>query len=347
MSDFPIDTAQLVALFLESLFYGIYIVTFGMCIQALLFTGRAHASRRYYLLIVALLLFTFATLDVAFLLRHVLDAFIWYKGPGGPKEEFADISYWVNAMKSMDYAVQTGIGDAMLIYRCYIIYGRDWKIAAGLSALWVGGMITVAFACYIEFTLHQNAFLNVGRLTPFITSALSITLGLNLIATFMIIYKLWSIRQRSAEVFIASMGNGHGGGALMRAMRIMIESGAMYTISVIVFFVVYLASNNAQYGVSDCVVQIIGIAFNLVIIRVQQGRAIETSIMRASRTTRTESNVKGNNISLNLIPGLPSGDTGPLGSADSSFVTEGTSMDREHHKVGDLLQGESSERSEV
>ena len=69
----------------------------------------------------------------------------------------------------------------------------------------------------------------------------------------MIIYKLWSIRQRSAEVFIASMGNGHGGGALMRAMRIMIESGAMYTISVIVFFVVYLASNNAQYGVSDCV----------------------------------------------------------------------------------------------
>ena len=36
-------------------------------------------------------------------------------------------------------------------------------------------------------------------------------------------------------------------------MHIIIESGLMYSLSVVVFFVVYLASNNAQYGVSDCV----------------------------------------------------------------------------------------------
>ena len=36
-------------------------------------------------------------------------------------------------------------------------------------------------------------------------------------------------------------------------MHIIIESGLMYTVGVVVFFAVYLADNNAQYGVSDCV----------------------------------------------------------------------------------------------
>ena len=37
--------------------------------------------------------------------------------------------------------------------------------------------------CYIEFTLHTDTLLNSGKLTPFITSTVSITLALNLIAT--------------------------------------------------------------------------------------------------------------------------------------------------------------------
>ena len=66
-------------------------------------------------LVVALLLFVFATLDVALLLRHVLDAFIWYQGPGGAIAEFSDISYLVNVMKTVTYVAQTSIGDGMLV----------------------------------------------------------------------------------------------------------------------------------------------------------------------------------------------------------------------------------------
>ena len=40
-----------------------------------------------------------------------------------------------------------------------------------------------AFWCYIEFTFHANALLNTGQLKPFITSTISITLALNLMAT--------------------------------------------------------------------------------------------------------------------------------------------------------------------
>lgn len=103
---FPIDEAQLVALFMESVAYGVYLVTLGQCLRILLWGSASRdgglslkRNINWPMLIVALLLATFATLDVAFGLRHVLDAFIYYKGPGGAKAEFANISYWIQVMK--------------------------------------------------------------------------------------------------------------------------------------------------------------------------------------------------------------------------------------------------------
>ena len=100
---FPVDVAQIVALFLESIFYGeylscfvvilyvtepsrtpgIYLVSFGMCMYLMLVKAPSRQGRRNVFLVVALLLFVFATLDVVLLLVHVLHAFIWYHGPGG------------------------------------------------------------------------------------------------------------------------------------------------------------------------------------------------------------------------------------------------------------------------
>ena len=97
---FPVDEAQIVALFMEAVAYGVYLVTLGLCVRAL-FWGRAGRKERinWPLVVVAALMAVFATLDVAFGLRHNLDAFIFYKGPGGADAEFEDISYWVNVMK--------------------------------------------------------------------------------------------------------------------------------------------------------------------------------------------------------------------------------------------------------
>ena len=91
----------------------------------MLVKSRSRQGQRNVFLIVALLLFVFATLDVALLLRHVLDAFVWYHGPGGAIGEFSDISYWVNAMKTVNYVAQTSIADGMLV--CYHppSYGRN------------------------------------------------------------------------------------------------------------------------------------------------------------------------------------------------------------------------------
>ncbi len=99
---------------------------------------------------------------VAFGLRHNLDAFVYDQGlPGGAAQEFSDITYWVNVMKTADYIAQTAIGDAMLVskrkekdpgvfgifskklmdltaqvYRAYVIYNKQWKIIVLPVLLW-------------------------------------------------------------------------------------------------------------------------------------------------------------------------------------------------------------------
>jgi hypothetical protein len=103
--NFPVTTAQIVALFMECIFYGAYLVTLGNCLRFLLFTtdrnGLSFKRKiNWPMLVVALLLALFATLDVAFGLRHNLDAFVYYNGP--PEDELHNISYWVNVMKASD-----------------------------------------------------------------------------------------------------------------------------------------------------------------------------------------------------------------------------------------------------
>ena len=118
---------------------GIYLVTLGLCLRALLLEREKLVPKpmreiKWGMLFVAFLMAVFATLDgnciichckvifltncdhaVAFGLRHNLDAFVFYQGPGGAAAEFGNISYWVNVMKSADYVAQTAIGDAILV----------------------------------------------------------------------------------------------------------------------------------------------------------------------------------------------------------------------------------------
>lgn len=99
---FPVAEAQLVALFMEAVTYGIYVVTFALCARALFWNKQGLKSRRtihWPMVVVMVLMAIFATLDLALGLRHNLEAFIFYTGPGGAAAEFDNISYWVNVMK--------------------------------------------------------------------------------------------------------------------------------------------------------------------------------------------------------------------------------------------------------
>lgn len=152
-NSFPIDAAQLVGLFMESVLYGwvswaghfrpwfwthlfpskdnhsqcpakltpflpgVYLVSFFNCIRTLVwFEGRFKSwhDLNYMMLLAAILMFMFATLDVAFHLRHNLEAFIYFRGD--PVEEFDQTADWINVIAMVFYVLQTFVGDSILVW---------------------------------------------------------------------------------------------------------------------------------------------------------------------------------------------------------------------------------------
>ena len=79
--------AQLVAIFVQAIVYGIYLVTAGHCAYAL-FGGGNRGARRWHLIVVAAAMLVVVTLNIAVCFRYILDTFIFTVGPVGPDGGF-------------------------------------------------------------------------------------------------------------------------------------------------------------------------------------------------------------------------------------------------------------------
>jgi hypothetical protein len=99
---FSVSEGQLLGLFLESTFWGIHLLTYGACMKALFFDedGFKPRSRRSPLMLfISSALFLVATICQSLLVYHNFEAFIRYKGAGGPEGRFTEPNNWVNVVR--------------------------------------------------------------------------------------------------------------------------------------------------------------------------------------------------------------------------------------------------------
>ncbi|KAF9529971.1 hypothetical protein CPB83DRAFT_764354 [Crepidotus variabilis] len=283
---FPIDAAQLVGLFMQSIFYGTLLWGDGW------FKPLRLVHKK--MLLATTLMFIFASLDLAFHLRHNLEAFIYFNGD--PIDDFNDSSYWLNVVSMGCYVAQIFVGDAVLLFRCWIVYQRTWIVVILPMILWLATTACGITTIYIEATINSaGKLLNSKNLLPFITSMLCLTLATNVLTTTsrsfphsviclnvaLIVLRIWGIRRNLTGIYTPHY-------PLTNLLVVLIESGLMYTLSILILFGLYMASNNGQYGVSDAVVQIIGITFNLVITSVDRKESSNRSTTHPARSHSTQ-----------------------------------------------------------
>ncbi|KAJ7903797.1 hypothetical protein B0H14DRAFT_3421976 [Mycena olivaceomarginata] len=280
MEDFPITEAQIVALFMESVFWGIYLVTFFLSLRSLLFTNnferRRFSTINWPMVVVVFAMCSFATLDVAVGLLHNIQAFVLYKGAGGAAEEFSNISDWVNITKTVDVLAQTTLGDGMLIFRCWKVYSKSWRVVAFSLLLYLGGTACAVMILRVVATLHSNTLITSSSLNPLILSFWVLTIVQNIITTGLLVFRIWRVDRNTAR--------------LRNTMRIIIESGLMYTTIALLTFITQITNSNSTYGVSDVEVQVVGITFNLIIIRAQ-----------SSTTEEPPTNVGSGSVPLHML----------------------------------------------
>jgi len=97
---------------------GIFFVTFFSCLRVLLWSScderfKSWDKINFTMLLPAVLMFIFGSMDVSFSLRQNINAFIL--SGGHAIEEFEKTTSWLIYMKMVDYVVQTCIGDGILV----------------------------------------------------------------------------------------------------------------------------------------------------------------------------------------------------------------------------------------
>ncbi|KAH9831450.1 uncharacterized protein C8Q71DRAFT_782615 [Rhodofomes roseus] len=111
---------------MQSITYGVHVVTFAACKYTWFHRAhKPHVSRCWPWMLVAIAFFVFGTCDVAFNFYNNLIAFIFYTGPGGANAEFDRLSTWVNVIRSIWFTLNIALSDAVLIYRCWLVYAHS------------------------------------------------------------------------------------------------------------------------------------------------------------------------------------------------------------------------------
>jgi len=282
--NFSVDESNLVAEWLEGVLWGVYSILFVIFI--LLWSKKPLRQAISPATVAAVIMYTLATLHMAFELMRLVQAFIIYRDNPGPTLYYAG-STWVSITADYFYIINMVLGDAILVWRLYIVWsGNIWVT--------VIGSIMVLGTAICGLTASTMAAIPTASFTEAInwgTSMFVISLSTNVIVTLLIagkiLFQAWSMRS-----ITGSMGN------YSRVILVVTESGTLITLAKITEFVLYmaapddsLAGNNAMYIPNKCMPQITGIAPLMILIAVATGFTNRTTY-NGNPTTAMQNTLK-------------------------------------------------------
>ncbi|KAK7039082.1 hypothetical protein VNI00_010246 [Paramarasmius palmivorus] len=128
----------------QFLLYGIYAEMLGICIYVL----RKNVQRHYQRLIfVLLLLFLLISADVMLTVAYdILPAISRSSGHGTSSEKRLDIAHLSIVL------VTNALADAILLYRCYIVWGGRWKVIVIPTLIYVASHVAASIVMGVLMT---------------------------------------------------------------------------------------------------------------------------------------------------------------------------------------------------
>jgi len=280
MAGIPLDKASLIALVLETFNLGIFTALCGATVRVIF--KRPFNSNPLMLPTLCLIWLLSIVHWIIDIVRAV-DAFL--DSPLGALAYYADVSNPLQAAKTAVYVTLTLTGDFFVIYRCWVVWHRQWPIVILPILLWTATGVVGYATTHAFLQTHQGGIF-LTELKPWVTSFICMTLSTNVVCTALIAYRI--LRTRMA-LHKANSGSSR----VYSALVIFLESAATYSSALIVLVTVYLLNSNAQFIVLDMTAPLIGITFSMIILRLAMAGPSETGSRNASSSIplRTPVNV--------------------------------------------------------
>ncbi|THU78137.1 hypothetical protein K435DRAFT_973654 [Dendrothele bispora CBS 962.96] len=267
--DLPLERSLYVGNFFRGILYGIELFTFAQAAHCILNSGGIRSSpgsRVFYVAYGAVLL---AMVTIAVTTDALWGQFMWIDHrnyPGGPLGYFsATTSMWMNVFGSAADATANILGDGLLLYRCYMIWGsRFWIIA-------LPGLVYLASSVLVIITVVESAlpgaFLLNGNAANFGVPWVSLSVSLNVIVTAMICARLLMMRQMTLSVMTPEMGQMY-----TSIMAILVESALPFSLVGLGFVITYAKDSPTADAFAYVWGMFCSLSPQMIILRVAMGR---------------------------------------------------------------------------
>ncbi|KAF4611621.1 hypothetical protein D9613_003731 [Agrocybe pediades] len=286
--------------------YGVSLPLFFICFQELLRrvkSARAQRHQIFFTLGYIFLLFLFATLYIATDSYQARLAYVNNRNyPLGEAAYDQAIFFLpVSVMGLFAYFAVNWLTDAIMIWRLYIVYGggRMAKFVTALPAL----IFLASFATSCA-TLNKSISISLSFWTDvapkFVLAYYSITIAFTILCTILLVGRLLYFRHQTRKVLGSSSTSHYLGVAAM-----IVESAALYTVWGILFLVLYIINNPAQYLFLASLASVQTIALLLIVIRVNRGTAWQRNTTLNLSTEAfggsTARNASGVNLKMSVM----------------------------------------------
>ncbi|KAI0325767.1 hypothetical protein GY45DRAFT_202969 [Cubamyces sp. BRFM 1775] len=254
--------AALLSTSFEAILYGLSVFLFMLTLWVLL-RNRKERRVNWAMVSASSALLVLSTMEMVVNIIRLYLGFI-NEGPslsGGPEEFFGDVSRVSFVIKNTLYNAQTLILDGVVIYRTYKVWNNVLVVVIPTIG-WLGLLASSAGLGYALATSSMGESEGIFATEPshWLTGNWCVTLVTNVCATLALAYRIWQVTSRSAEY--------KTGGCLSPILRVIIESGALYSFTITAALILFLVRSNGVYVILDMISPIICIVFNMIIVRI-------------------------------------------------------------------------------
>ncbi|KAI0800118.1 hypothetical protein C8Q74DRAFT_1363912 [Fomes fomentarius] len=264
---FPIDEAYLIGGWLESALWGFYTLLFGLSIHTIYQKRRERILR--FTTISVILLYVLATIHLVLAVVRLINAFVRYRDTVGPVEYLANIAVPLNVAKDWFYVTNLFLGDLVVVWRLYVVWGQNQWIAA-FPIICVVAELIAGYGATLQWVLPNPV---LESTVQWGTAMFSMSMATNIAVTAATAGRIWYLTLRPKRE-----GSMHSPIHYNRLILLLVESGALITTAKIIEFALFnvapgdgLNGNNAMYIVFEAMPQITGIAPTLIIYVVNNG----------------------------------------------------------------------------
>ncbi|KZV95299.1 hypothetical protein EXIGLDRAFT_766312 [Exidia glandulosa HHB12029] len=314
-NDPPLDEVNIISSWIESWLLGMHCVLYGFCMYIL--WPRRKATTPRVLMCITTLMVTLAVAHASLSLRGLLEGFIWQFGGPDASAYYANFAAMPYKLKNVIYVLNSFMADGLLLWRVWVVWSRSWKVTAAPALMFVGSMIAEVFTTISLWQLQPNESLFSPTVSKWFTSLWALSLATNVTCTALIVAKI----ARSS----------HSTRTYTSIIAIIVESGALYTISVALLMTFFLLNANAGQIANDVTTQLSVIGPTLIIVVVGRRMAVQRTVPAPISTSGTSS-VPMSPISPRMRPisRLP-GSRGVVVAVTQSVEISGDEKDDEKH----------------